>query len=250
MIFSLTESSYDRQFLIELLVQRHEKRDSQLQELNEMPLYPTEEVIWDENIVPGEYYNGEDVLALPKLNLQFLTLHDYLLRNFKLFQLESTYEIRGDVEDAVSRLKPWTADDGQVLFGGWARMALPISTFAIVQVGKPNIGEKQPSRVRADVSVNVSVKDAIKNEWENLRKHDVCFLVTVRPPLAASAKGYDYNESFIEQAGLLYVRGCEVEGMLDDNGRIIEEGPEPKPQMKGESRTFRVLLDPNQVIYF
>ena len=34
--------------------------------------------------------------------------------------------------------------------------------------------------------------------------------------------------------------------MLDENGRIIEEGPEPKPQLKGESRTFRVLLDPNQ----
>ena len=54
-------------------------------------------------LVAGEYYNGEGVLALPKLNLQFLTLHDYLLRNFKLFQLESTYEIRGDIEDAVTR---------------------------------------------------------------------------------------------------------------------------------------------------
>ena len=52
------------------------------------------EFIWDENLVPGEYYQGENPLALPKLNLQFLTLHDYLLRNFKLFQLESTYEIR------------------------------------------------------------------------------------------------------------------------------------------------------------
>ena len=29
-------------------------------------------------------------LALPKLNLQFLTVHDYLLRNFHLFRLEST----------------------------------------------------------------------------------------------------------------------------------------------------------------
>ena len=29
-------------------------------------------------------------LALPKLHLQFLTLHDYLLRNFNLFRLEST----------------------------------------------------------------------------------------------------------------------------------------------------------------
>ena len=31
-----------------------------------------------------------ECLALPKLNLQFLTLHDYLLRNHNLFQLEST----------------------------------------------------------------------------------------------------------------------------------------------------------------
>ena len=107
-------------------------------------------------------------------------------------------------------------------------------------------GEKQPSRVRADVSVNLSVKDAIKNEWENLRRHDVCFLVTVRPPLAASGKDFDYTNDFINQAGLIYVRGCEVEGMLDDNGRIIEEGPEPKPVLKGEGRTYRVLLDANQ----
>jgi hypothetical protein len=48
------------------------------------------------------------------------------------------------------------------------------------------------------------------------------------------------------QVGLVYVRGCEVEGMLDENGRVIEEGPEPKPQLPGEKRTFRVLLDCNQ----
>jgi intron-binding protein aquarius len=42
----------------------------------------------------GKFYNGKQVLALPKLNLQFLTAHDYLLRNFTLFRLESAYEIR------------------------------------------------------------------------------------------------------------------------------------------------------------
>lgn len=55
-----------------------------------MPLYPTENIIWNEAVVPTEYYNGNNCLALPKLNLQFLTLHDYLLRNFQLFRLEST----------------------------------------------------------------------------------------------------------------------------------------------------------------
>ena len=48
------------------------------------------------------------------------------------------------------------------------------------------------------------------------------------------------------QVGLMYVRGCEIEGMLDENGRVIEEGPEAKPQLTGEKRTYRVLLDCNQ----
>lgn len=45
----------------------------------------------------------------------------------------------------------------------------------------------------------------------------------------------------------MYVRGCEVEGMLDDYGKVIEETPyEPKPEVKGDLRTFRVWLDTNQ----
>lgn len=34
----------------------------------------------------SEHYTGEGALALPKLNLQFLTTNDYLLRNFHLFR--------------------------------------------------------------------------------------------------------------------------------------------------------------------
>ena len=56
------------------------------QVINEMPLYPTEGVLWDENQIPSVNYSGETCLALPKLNLQFLTAHDYLLRNFNLFR--------------------------------------------------------------------------------------------------------------------------------------------------------------------
>ena len=54
-----------------------------------MPLYPNEDVLWDENVVPSVTYTGDGCLALPKLNLQFLTLQDYLLRNFNLFRLEA-----------------------------------------------------------------------------------------------------------------------------------------------------------------
>ncbi|OWR49548.1 Intron-binding protein aquarius [Danaus plexippus plexippus] len=235
----------DKDFLRELLISRHERRISQLEELNSMPLYPTEKVVWDEHVVPTEVYSGERCLALPKLNLQFLTLHDYLLRNFNLFRLESTYEIRQDIEDAVYRLSPWKSEDGTVIFGGWARMAHPIQSFAVVEVAKPNIGEKAPSRVRADVTVTLSVRNEIKHEWESLRKHDVCFLITVRPSEGIGTK-YDYKKSMVDQAGIVYIRGCEVEGMLDAGGRVIEDGPEPRPELEGDSRTFRLLLDPNQ----
>ncbi|XP_058061541.1 RNA helicase aquarius [Anopheles bellator] len=235
----------DEEFLRELLISRHERRVSQLESLNEMPLYPTEAIIWNENIVPTEFYSGEGCLALPKLNLQFLTLHDYLLRNFNLFRLESTYEIRQDIEDAVSRMLPWKSEDGDVVFGGWARMALPVQSFAVVEVSKPHIGEKKPSRVRADVSVTLNVRKEVQEEWENLRKHDVCFLITVRPTQPIGTK-YDYRECFVPQVGLMHVRGCEIEGMLDANGRVIEEGIEQRPQLPGEQRTFRVWLDSNQ----
>ncbi|KAK6621554.1 hypothetical protein RUM44_001361 [Polyplax serrata] len=202
----------DAEFLLELLISRHERRTSQLEALNEMPLYPTENIIWNENVVPSEYFSDE---------------------------------IRQDIEDAVSRLNPWKAEDGAVYFGGWARMAQPIVSFAVVEVAKPDIGEKSPSRVRADVTVNLSVRNEIKAEWENLRKHDVCFLITIKPTAAIGSK-YNPQDSFIDQMGLKYVRGCEIEGMLDQNGRVIEDGPEPKPVLPGEKRIYRVWLDCNQ----
>ncbi|KAK6179554.1 hypothetical protein SNE40_011884 [Patella caerulea] len=239
------EEKYTTEFLLELLVSKHEKRPSQLEAINEMPLYPTEEIIWDENIVPSEYYSGGSCLALPKLNLQFLTLHDYLLKNFNLFRLESTYEIRQDIEDAVSHMKPWLAEDSSCLFGGWARMAQSIVGFNVVEVAKPRIGENHPAQVRADVTMNLSVRPEIKAEWEAMRKHDVAFLITVRPTQPIGTK-YDYKADFIPQVGLTYVRGCEIEGMLDETGKVIEEGPDPKPELQGNTRTFRVWLDPNQ----
>lgn len=236
---------FETKYMLELLAGYHERKKSQLEQINEMPLYPTEDIIWDENIVPTEYYNGEGTLALPKINLQFLTLHDYLLRNYNLFRLESTYEIRQDIEDAVTHMKPWRAEDGSTYFGGWARMAQPIVGLNVVEVAKPRVGEGHPAQVRADVTVTLSVIPSIKAEWEGLRKHDVAFLITLRPP-GDIGKKYDYHAPFIPQVGLMFVRGCEIEGMLDSEGKVIEEGPEPKPELSGDTRTYRIFLDPNQ----
>lgn len=68
----------------------------------------------------------------------------------------------------------------------------------------------------------------------------------IKKKYALPGTKYSHREPFVPQVGLTYVRGCEIEGMLDQNGRVIEEGPEPKPQLPGEKRTFRVWLDCNQ----
>jgi Intron-binding protein aquarius N-terminus len=48
--------------LTEVLVEFHEKRTSQLQRVNEMAIYPTEDIIWDDALVPDEQMSGKDQL--------------------------------------------------------------------------------------------------------------------------------------------------------------------------------------------
>lgn len=98
-----------------------------------MPLFPTEENMWDDEIAPTENWAGDACLALPKINLQFLTLHDYLLRSFQLYRLESTYEIREDAVSALTRLQPRRLRELSTDFVGWSRMALPITEVVYVR---------------------------------------------------------------------------------------------------------------------
>ncbi len=207
---------YSKNLLLEIIIGHMEKRQSQLSEMNELPLYPTENVIWDENIVPSEFKQTafhDTSLALPKLNLKFLTLHDYLWRNFQLFRLEAAYELRQDIEDACIRSKPYYSyEDQAVCFAGWSRMAQPIVNFGINEVGKPNVGETAPSRVRAQITIDLELcRDDARQEWDSLRKHDIGFLITLKPVNTLEQK-YDKNDSFLRQTGLMYVRGCEIEG--------------------------------------
>jgi intron-binding protein aquarius len=77
------------------MLSTYERRRFQRDVINEMPLYPTEGVLWDDNQIPSVNYSGETCLALPKLNLQFLTAHDYLLRNFNLFRYDQLLRLDG-----------------------------------------------------------------------------------------------------------------------------------------------------------
>jgi intron-binding protein aquarius len=90
----VSDEGHSKNDMLEILVYRYAKRISQIDLIQTLPVYPNEREFWDLNILGTEFWNGDHCLALPKLNLQFLTIRDYLLRNYKLMRLESTYEIR------------------------------------------------------------------------------------------------------------------------------------------------------------
>ncbi|KAK4517155.1 uncharacterized protein ATC70_000486 [Mucor velutinosus] len=241
-----------KEFLINVLISKYQKRASQIESINNQPLYPDENTLFDDSLVSTQFYAGDRSLALPKLNLQFLTLFDYLLRNFTLFKLESSYEIRQDIEDVVKRMSPrLTYPDRKTEFAGWARMAVPVQDFNIVDVGEANLGESKPSRVRADVGFDVQkYSQNIRNEWDNLRKHDVLFLLTIEATEESSHKLKD-DEDFRQHYGIRHVRGCEIVDIIGADGRAIDEATHFTPELKqarwkGSRRTLRVEMDANQ----
>ncbi|KAG6679823.1 hypothetical protein I3842_13G010800 [Carya illinoinensis] len=239
-------------FLIEVMVSFFEKQQSQKEAINALPLYPNEQIMWDESLVPSINYSGEGCLALPKLNLQFLTLHDYLLRNFNLFRLESTYEIREDIQEAVPHLLAYINNEGDTSFRGWSRMAVPIKEFKITAVKQPNIGEVKPSSVTAEVTFSISSYRAqIRSEWNALKEHDVLFLLSIRPSFEPLTAEEAAKASVPQRLGLQYVRGCEIIEVRDEEGTLMNDftgrikRDEWKPP-KGELRTVTVALDTAQ----
>ncbi|CAN6697109.1 unnamed protein product [Malus baccata var. baccata] len=239
-------------FLIEVMVSFFEKQQSQKEKINALPLYPNELIMWDESLVPSINYSGEGCLALPKLNLQFLTLHDYLLRNFNLFRLESTYEIREDIQEVVPHLHAYINNEGETAFRGWSRMAVPIKEFKISEVKQPNIGEVKPAAVTAEVTFSISsYRGQMRSEWNALKEHDVLFLLSIRPSFEPLSTEEDGKASVPQRLGLQYVRGCEIIEIRDEEGTLMNDftgrikRDEWKPP-KGELRTVTVALDTAQ----
>ena len=87
-----------------------------------MVLCPTERLRQDLHSVPPGVPRPEDdngiLLILPKLNTQYLSAGDYLLRNFRLFLLESAHEDQGDVANKVKRMRPALKSDRYIARDG------------------------------------------------------------------------------------------------------------------------------------
>eukprot|EP00918_Siedleckia_nematoides_P031293 GHVU01067686.1.p1 GENE.GHVU01067686.1~~GHVU01067686.1.p1 ORF type:complete len:1407 (+),score=272.23 GHVU01067686.1:176-4222(+) len=241
-----------RSLLIQVLVYRLQKRSNLMAQLNKEPLFPTEEVLWNPSVIPSEKYRGEYSLALPKLNLQFLTIHDYLMRNMQLFRLESAYGLRESLQDAVARMKPRRQPEGTTKFAGSARMAVELQSFAVVVIKKPKVGQTVPSEVRAEVIVSLGrLLPHVRKEWDEIRQFDVLMLVGVvapeGPPFEGHPSDLENVTDFPQKMGVVAVRGCEVVDVVDSENNLVSElNPGDKKAPIGEVRTYRVLLDAAQ----
>eukprot|EP01069_Polyplicarium_translucidae_P006192 Polyplicarium_translucidae@DN2920_c2_g1_i1.p1 len=242
-----------RELLAEIVVHRLSRRVDQLRQISDSPLFPTDDVLWDPSFVPPRDVPPDELsMALPKLNLQFLTVHDYLLRNFKLYRLESAYQIREDLEEAVWQMRPLRDTSGTRFLGSW-RMAIPMFNFSIVSTKPPQLGHREPSEVRGEITIDLSrCRDfSSRREWDALRPNDVLFMLSVAPPASSTRLPTTHHQleagTFPVTLGVLHVRGCEVTELVDEEGNSITDvNPMERKDPVGDLRTIRCTIDTAQ----
>jgi intron-binding protein aquarius len=250
--------SVDRRLLLEVLLSAFERTKSFQESTAQLEVLPTDKTLYEPALLRNENYDGSRPLAVPKLNLQYLSLGDFLWRSFLLHRSESLFEVRKDAEAIVRKLQPRRGRDGNdVQFEGFSRMALPISKPAITDVAPAKIGQDAPAYVRAEISLNVSrLTESICREWDSLRPDDVVFLLAVNP--------VDQERTIINgnlgrndrgDSSLLHVRSAEVVQILDENGRTLREshsgqsnGYSYKPRLRRllvnlDAKTFKADSD-------
>ena len=234
-------------FIIEIIIEHLLPHTDPAQIIEQTPIYPTQDVLWDPCLIPAEQQGFKQSLPVPKLNLQFISFKDYLARNYTLFQLESAFEIRKEIEDIIPRTNPsFNTETGKFQgFQGWSRMAAEIKDFTIYEVGQPKVGSLYPSKVLAELRYSVATMPTyLKKEWESLKAHDVLMLVSFKKDEQAMETESEVTQNFRSKYGVQYVRGCEVVAHLDERRRAFNLADTTKKvNPEGNSRYLQVLVD-------
>ncbi|KAL0930785.1 DEAD helicases superfamily protein [Colletotrichum truncatum] len=236
--------SIDRKFLIEVLLTTFEKRKTFQEVTRSMSLVPTEQSLFENSIMRTDSYDGSHPLALPKLNLQYLSVGDFLWRSLVLSRAEAFYGIRKDVESAIRRLRPESRKPGETNFQGFSKMALPTTKPSILEVAPASVGDDKPSLVRAEISIDVRrLNDGIRREWDSLRPDDVVLLLAIQAPAANSITNGDASYSEAEKLGIVTIRSAEIIQITDDKGKVVRDGAghydgRRRLQLRLDSRTY------------
>uniref|UniRef100_A0A7S1TC51 Intron-binding protein aquarius n=1 Tax=Compsopogon caeruleus TaxID=31354 RepID=A0A7S1TC51_9RHOD len=208
--------------------------------LRREPIYPTEADIWDAELGLEENLAWSETFALPKLNLQFLTMHDYLLRNYTLLQLQAKASIRVILLLSLSRMQPYVDHRNELQFRGWSSTATPLTSFSILEKHKEDLADRE-SGVICDVEYGIGdLRGEPYREWNMLSEHDILLLIRIDLQLLKS----EAQESATRRFGVAAVRGAEVVSPLDIDGAEIHEwNMFQAKHPSGGTRRVRCVLD-------
>ncbi|KPI39753.1 Intron-binding protein aquarius [Cyphellophora attinorum] len=235
-----------RSLWLQILLDAYARPKDSRQLMNALCVSPTEATLYNSNLLQHDTYDGTRPLDLPKLNLQYLSLTDFMWRSFLLHQAESFHGIRKDLESIVKRMKPKLGQkSGDILFDGFSKMAMPIEKPAIVEISPPKVGSNHPGLVRSEVIIDVSrLTESMRAEWDSLRTHDTVFLMAVRP--AAESNGVKDSKKEKNALGIELLRTAELVQILDDDNKPIRETANG---YASRSRRRHLLLDIDPVAF-
>ncbi|KAF2672611.1 P-loop containing nucleoside triphosphate hydrolase protein [Microthyrium microscopicum] len=233
----------DRSFFLEALIFTYEGRPTFQESARDLTISPTEKILYEPGFLRSDDYNGSHPLALPKLNLQYLTVGDFLWRSFILHRCEAFYGIRKDAEEAIKRMQP-RSSAGITRFDGSSRMAVHIQAPAVVDIAPPRVGEIVPSQVRAEIIIDVRrMAFNVRREWESLRPHDVVFLLAVHPLEKSLGNGSIENQNPADKMGLRCLRVAEVVEVQDEKGKPLRDNrPQDEDDEVRKPRQLRIIL--------
>jgi intron-binding protein aquarius len=220
-----------RQFYLEVLASFYERKIPFQETVEKLSPLPTEESLYDPALLRNETYDGSRPLAIPKLNLQYLSLGDFLWRSFLLYRSEAFFQIRKDMESIVKRMQPKTTRDGNLNFEGFSRMAIPISKPAIIDVAPPKVGATNPAFVRAEIAIEVGrLTDNVRKEWDSLRPDDVVYLMAVQGQGSEAPR-------------MTHLRTAEIVQVLDEQGRGLRQNTGQTNGYLPKARLRRLLVN-------
>jgi len=229
--------------LQEIFINKYIKKNNLLEQILSLPLYPNESLLIPEknNLLPN-YYSITDFkssIDIPKLSYTYLSLYDYLLKNYYLYKYESSYEISIDLENCLDKMDPsFDPISGKFLlqFNSWSLYGYPILDFQILNVQSPLVGGEYPRQVVGEISYDLNgVQPEIRKEWEKFKKYDTIFLIYLHK---------DINK--------IIIRGAEIDSIYDEENKNIllnnefNENDNNDNIKGGFKRRMMVHLDPVQ----
>ncbi|KAG4302147.1 hypothetical protein PCK1_001419 [Pneumocystis canis] len=240
----------NREFLTYALIEYYKKRESLQEALEKFIIIPDEKSLFSLKYHFYKKYDGFRSLPLLKFNLQYLSISDFIYRSLELYRDMVYDEIRKDIENVISKMKPKVQYPSfSIRFQGSSNMALVIKHLAILEVARPKVGEEKPGFVRAEVKLELDyIPEELRRHWESLRQGDIVYLLSIKPTddLEETA---EMNASFALKSGLRYLRTAEVDQILNHDGRplkVIERlAQEDEFEMvkMGRKRILRLFID-------